>query len=230
MSLTSGRGPLSSDPAGMFSPPQNLPATYIEPFRRRVRGLVSGVAAVDSDAVMLVHRPGEPPCYAFPAFDVLSGPHTPLAELEGYVTVPWDAADTWLEEEEPVVMHPRNPYHRVDCLRSRRRLVVRCGSTTVVDTDRTVAVYETALEPRLYVAPGLVTGGRLAPSPTRTFCRYKGHAAYWNLLVGDAVVEDAAWSYEEPLAESAPIRGCLSFDETRVSVATDLPAPVPLRR
>lgn len=228
MSLTSGRGPLSSRPAGLFVPPVALPVSYIEPFRRRVRGLLGGATVVDSDSVVLVHRADQPPSYGFPAADVTVADKVPLPAIPGYVTVPWEAVDTWLEEEEPVPMHPRNPYHRVDCLQSRRRLRVEAGGAVVVDTERTVAVYETALDPRLYVSRALVAPGLLAPSPTRTYCRYKGEASYWNLAVGDVVLADAAWSYENALSESAPITGCVSFDETKVSVTTDLPAPAAL--
>ena len=44
--------------------------TYIEPFRRRVRAIKDGRTVVDSERVLLVHRPGRPPTYAFPAGDV----------------------------------------------------------------------------------------------------------------------------------------------------------------
>ena len=214
----------------MFFPPVPGPVTYVEPFRRRVRGLLAGTAVVDSDAVLLVHRPDQPPAYAFPDAAVDLDAKASLPDVNGYVIVPWDAVDAWLEEEEPVLMHPRNPYHRVDCLQSRRRLQVEAGGVVVVDTVQTVAVYETALEPRLYVSPQLVMGGGLESSPTRTYCRYKGEASYWNLVIGHLVVADAAWSYERPLAESAPILGLVSFDETRVSMAMDLPGPVALTR
>lgn len=228
MSLTSSRGPLASRPAGVFVPPLPHPVTYVEPFRRRVRGLLGGDAVVDSDDVVLVHRPDRPPEYAFPADHVRGVSAAALGEVDGYVTVAWDAVEVWMEEEEVVVMHPRNPYHRVDCLLSRRRLEVRSGDVTVVDTTRTVAVYETALEPRLYVRPDAVAGA-LEASPTVTWCRYKGRATYWNLVAGDVVVVDAAWSYPEPLAESAPIAGLVCFDETRVSVTTDLPPAAEVR-
>jgi uncharacterized protein (DUF427 family) len=34
----------------------------------------------------------------------------------------WDALDAWYEEDEEVFVHPRNPYARVDALRSTRRV------------------------------------------------------------------------------------------------------------
>ena len=124
---------------------------YIEPFRRRVRGFKDGRTAIDSERVLLVHRAGRPPVYALPAGDVTGVPAEAEPDSPGYVTVGLDAADAWFEEEEQVLGHPRNPYHRVDCLRSWRRLRVEAADVRLVDTTETLAVYETALEPRLYV-------------------------------------------------------------------------------
>ena len=198
---------------------------YIEPFRRRVRGAKDGQTVVDSERVLLVHRPGRPPAYAFPAGDVQRSRRRPEPDSPGYVTVGWDAADAWFEEDEQVFGHARNPYHRVDCLRSGRRLRVEAGGVTLVDTTETLAVYETALEPRLYVDPRLVRTDVLSRSATHTYCPYKGTASYWTARVGDAVLEDVAWSYEDPLPESTPLGRFLSFDETRVD-----PAARPARR
>ena len=111
--------------------------------------------------------------------------------------------------------HPRNPYHRVDSVRTRRRLRVEVGRRRLVDTTATTGVYETALAPRLYVARSEVRTDLLAPSRTTTYCPYKGTASYWDVVVGEHVVADAAWSYEDPLPESEPIRGLLSFDESQ---------------
>ncbi len=85
-------------------------------------------------------------------------------------------------------------------------------------------MFETALEPRLYVHPDQVRTDLLEQSDTQTYCPYKGTASYWSARIGDALVRDVAWSYEDPLPESAPLGRFLSFDETRVSVAHDLPA------
>ncbi len=224
MSLTSGRGPLSRNPAGRLVPPITGTAVYLEPHRRRVRAVDGGRVVADSEAVLLVHRPGHAPEYAFPSGDVRATVSTPLPEAEGYVTIPWDSATDWYEEEERVFMHPRNPYHRVDCVRTTRKLRVEVEGSVIVDTSDTLALYETALEPRLYVSRERVLGDFLVPNPaTTTYCPYKGFASYWNAVVGTTVVENAAWSYEDPLPESEPIRGLVSFDDTKVSVLHDLP-------
>lgn len=181
---------------------------------------------IDSEAVLLVHRPGRPPCYAFPFGDVDAVPSSDQADVPGYVTVDWDAVDRWFEEEEQVFAHPKNPYHRVDCLRSVRRLRVRALGVVLVDTLDTLTVYETALEPRLYVDPAHVRTDLLARSDSSSYCAYKGTATYWNACIGDQVISDVAWSYEDPLPETTPLVHKLSFDETRVAVDQDLP-PAP---
>ena len=183
-----------------------------------------GVTVVDSERTLLVHRPGRPPTYAFPAGDVGDVPAQPDSDAPGYVAVAWDAVDAWFEEDEEVFGHPRNPYHRVDSLRSGRRLRVEAAGTTLVDTADTLVVYETALEPRLYVDPRFVRMDLLHNSATQTYCPYKGTATYWTARIGDAVLDDIAWSYEDPLPESLPLGHFLSFDDSRVTVVHDLPA------
>ena len=224
MSLSTGRGPLSGRPAGRFTAPVPEGVAYIEPFRRRVRGVKDGRTVVDSERVLLVHRAGRPPAYSFPEGDVIGVPAEADRDTPGYVVVPWDAADAWFEEDEQVLGHAKNPYHRVDCLRSGRRLRVEAAGVTLVDTTETLAVYETALEPRLYVDPRLVRTDVLALGATHTYCPYKGTASYWTARIGDVVLEDVAWSYEDPLPESTQLAHFLSFDETRVDVQHDLPA------
>ena len=222
MSLTTGRGPLGPNPAGRFTAPLPEGVVYVEPFRRRVRGVTGQGVLVDSERALLVHRPGEPPVYAFPVGDVHGLVAEPDPEAPGHVRVPWTAVDAWYEEEEQVFGHPRNPYHRVDCVRTDRRLRVDVSGVTLVHTTETVGVYETALEPKLYVARDQVRA-ELVPSPTRTYCPYQGTASYWSAVVGDATVADVAWSYDDPLPECLPIRALLGFDPARATVVADLP-------
>jgi len=224
VSLSTGRGPLSARPAGRFTAPVPAEVAYIEPFRRRVRGQKGGRTVIDSERVLLVHRPGRPPAYAFPDDDVHGPNAEPEPDTPGYVIVAWDAVDAWFEESEQVHGHPRNPYHRIDILHSERALRVDVGRITLVDTRDTLVVYETALEPKLYVDPRHVQMDALERSATTTYCPYKGTASYWSYRAGEDTVEDVAWSYEDPLPESVPLSGFLSFEESRVSLRHDLPA------
>lgn len=223
MSLVAGRGPLSQDPAGWFSPPLPVDVVYVEPHPRRVQAISKGHTVIDTERALMVHRRNRPLSYAFPVDEVRDLPNQPEPAAPGYVVVPWDAVDTWLEEGRTLVHYPPNPYHRVDCRPAKRSLKVAVAGTTLVDTEDTVIVFETALDPRLYVDPLFARTDLLCRTDTTTYCNYKGVATYWSAVVGDAVVEDVAWSYDDPLPESVPIKGYLSFDMSRADVDADLP-------
>jgi len=224
MSLVAGRGPFGQDPAGWFSPPVPSQPVYVEPHPRRIQALVNGQPVIDTERALMVHRLGHPLSYAFRADEVDGLPSEPVPEAPGFVRVPWDAVDAWIEEGRQLVHYPPNPYHRVDCRPTARGLRVSVHGVILVDTTDTVIVFETSLDPRLYVAPELVRMDLLRRSDTSSYCNYKGTATYWTAVVGDTVVEDVAWSYPEPLPETTQIEGFLSFDATRCDVIAELPA------
>jgi uncharacterized protein (DUF427 family) len=224
MSLVAGRGPLSKDPAGWFSPPLPDEVVFVEPHPRRVHAILDGQTVIDTERALLVHRRDHPLSYAFPEEVVGDLPCEPEPEAPGYVRVPWDSVDTWLEEGRRLVHYPPNPYHRVDCRPTHRRLRVAVDGATLVDTADTVIVFETALDPRLYVDPSAVHTDLLRRTDTSTYCNYKGYATYWAAVVGDSVVDDVAWSYDDPPPECLPIKGYLSFDAARAEVVAELPA------
>ena len=223
MSLTTGSGPLGREPAGRFSEPVPAGVVYVEPHPRRIQARLHGQTVIDTERALLVHRPGHTLTYAFEPADVGELPHEPEPDAPGYVTVPWEAVDTWFEEGRQLVHYPPNPYHRVDCRPTTRRLQVAVAGTTLVDTDDTVILFETSLAPRLYVAPERVRTDLLRTSDTRTYCNYKGWATYWSAVIGDTIVDDVAFSYEEPLPESSLIKGYFSFEPARADVSAELP-------
>jgi len=223
MTLTTPRAPLGRERAGWFSAPVPTDLVYVEPHPRRIQALRNGQVVIDTERALIVHRQGRPTTYAFRADDVGALPNEPEPEAPGYVVVPWGAVDQWIEEGRALVHYPPNPYHRVDCRPTRQRLRVEVAGSTLVDTDDTIILFETAIEPRLYVAPTLVRTDLLRQTATSTYCNYKGVATYWAAVVAGTVIDDVAWSYEDPLPESAQIRGYLSFDQTRADVLADLP-------
>src|ERR1044072_9268478 len=97
MSLVTGRGPLSKDPAGWFSPPLPDDVVFVEPHPRRAQALRDGAVVIDTGRALLVHRAGRPLQFAFPPDVVGALPQELVVEAPGYVHVPWDAVDTWVE-------------------------------------------------------------------------------------------------------------------------------------
>ncbi|MDT5014470.1 MAG: hypothetical protein QOD39_630 [Mycobacterium sp.] len=223
MSLVAGRGPLSKDPAGWFAPALPDEVVFVEPHPRRVQALRDGRTVIDTERALMVHRRDSPLSYAFPAEEIADLPGEPVPEAPGFVRVPWDAVDTWLEEGRRLVHYPPNPYHRVDCRPTSRRLRVTVAGAVVVDTTDTVIVFETSVEPRLYVAPSLVHTNSLQRSQTTSYCNYKGYATYWSAVIGGTVVDDVAWSYQDPPPETQPIKGYFSFDTAHAQVVAQLP-------
>jgi uncharacterized protein (DUF427 family) len=224
MSLTLGYGPFGANPAGWASPALAPGGTvFVEPHPRRIRAELAGRGVIDTERALLVHRPGRVLAYAFPESEVGDLPSEPAPESPGFVLVPWEAVDAWYEEGRRLVAYPPNPYHRVDCRPTRRRLRAEVNGTILVDTDDTLILFETSLEPRLYVEPGHVRTDLLRRSETRTWCNYKGWSTYWAAVVGGTVVDDVAWSYEDPLPESAPLAGLLSFDGAKLDLHAELP-------
>ncbi len=226
MSLATPRGPLGGPGrAGWFSSPVPDHLTYVEPHPRRIRAIVGGRVVIDTERALLVHRPKHFLAYAFPPDEVDETlPRTAEPDAPGFVCVPWEAVDEWYEEGRRIVSsYPPNPYHRADCRPTTRRLRVEAAGIELVDTEDTVIVFETTLDPCLYVDPVHVRTDLLRRTDTISWCNYKGVATYWAAVVGDTAIDDVAWSYDDPLAESALIAGFLSFDPEKVQVVADLP-------
>jgi uncharacterized protein (DUF427 family) len=141
-------------------------------------------------------------------------------DLAGYVALDFAAFDAWFEEDDPVVAHPRDPYHRVDVRRSSRTVTMRLGGVTVAETTRARLVFETSLPMRFYV-PRDDFRVALRPSQHRTYCPYKGEASYWSFDTADQPREDLVWSYEEPLEDMPAIRGLIGFWHEQFEAVVD---------
>jgi uncharacterized protein (DUF427 family) len=148
-------------------------------------------------------------------------PDSPLGGLRGLVRLEWAAMSEWLEEDEPVYTHPRDPYTRVDILASSRQVRVELDGVTVASSSQPRILFETGLPPRYYLP---LTGLRmdlLRPSGTQTQCPYKGTASYWSVDTGYAIHEDVVWMYRTPLPESQKIAGLACFYDERVDMFID---------
>ena len=147
--------------------------------------------------------------WAYP--DPLDAAPEGLADLVCLDHRPAAAVGTWFEEEQPVVGHPRDPYHRVDTRESSDEVVVRVHGTEVARSTAPVKLFETGLPPRWYLPRAHVDAAVLRPSTTSTHCPYKGTAAYHSVVVDGGTVADAAWSYPAPLAEALQVANLLCF-------------------
>ena len=148
-------------------------------------------------------------------------PDSPLESLRDLVRFDWAAMDEWLEEDEPVYTHPRDPYTRVDILASSRHVRVEVDGVTLAESAAPRILFETGLPPRYYLPLPDVRMELLRPSDTRTHCPYKGTAGYWSVDTGDSVHPDIVWIYRTPLPESQKIAGLACFYNEKVDLYVD---------
>ena len=125
--------------------------------------------------------------------------------------------------------HPHDPFDRIDCLRSSRRVTLRADGQVLADSDRVTLLFETPLTVRYYFPREDVVSELLEPSSRHTVCAYKGQASYWSARLGERVLHDIAWSYEDPLHDALPVRELIAFFTERLDLTVDgvdLPRPV----
>lgn len=147
---------------------------------------------------------------------------SPIAGVTDTVRIEWSALDHWFEEDEEVFVHARNPYKRVDALRSNRAVRVELQGTVLAEAADCVMVFETGLPTRYYLDPANVRFTFLTPSATRTQCPYKGKTdGYWSAAVDGTSVPDVAWSYTYTTAAMTPIAGLIAFLNERVDIFID---------
>jgi uncharacterized protein (DUF427 family) len=139
------------------------------------------------------------------------------AELRDTVAFAWAAMDAFYEEDERILGHAADPYHRIDVRSASRHLVVRNGNGVIAETQKPLVLYESGFAPRWYVPREDVEPMALTSVEGRTFCPYKGLASYYDI----AEAHRAAWSYRSPFKEVGRIADLVSFEPDRVTVVLD---------
>ncbi|EIW83997.1 DUF427-domain-containing protein [Coniophora puteana RWD-64-598 SS2] len=217
---------------------------------KRVRVLFHGQYIVDTTKAKLVWEKPFYPTYFFPIselssdllhrsadaehggveYDLVVGRHIiPRAvvvynegELKGLLKILFGAADAWLEEDERIYVHPKDPYKRVDVLQSSRHVVVKLNGVELANTRRPRLLFETGLRVRTYIPLTDVRVDFLRPSNTVTACPYKGEANYYNVeLPNGETSKDIVWYYRVAQLECAQITGFVAFYDEKVEVWVD---------
>ncbi|MGW0626382.1 DUF427 domain-containing protein [Streptomyces sp. NPDC002758] len=139
------------------------------------------------------------------------------ADLQGRIAFAWRAMDAFYEEDERILGHAADPYHRIDIRETSRTLEVRLGDTVVARSEHPVVLYESGFAPRWYVPRADIDEARLKPVEGQTFCPYKGLCDYYD--IGDA--HRAAWSYHAAYREVGRIGDLVSFEPDEIEVHLD---------
>jgi uncharacterized protein (DUF427 family) len=148
-------------------------------------------------------------------------PASPARQLNDAVRFDWNAMSEWLEEDEPIYTHARDPHTRVDILSSSRHVRIEIDGVTVADSHSPRILFETGLPPRYYLPLTDLRTELLRPSDSQSQCPYKGTAAYWSVDTGTDLHEDVVWIYRTPLPESQKVAGLACFYDEKVDVFVD---------
>jgi class 3 adenylate cyclase/uncharacterized protein (DUF427 family) len=95
---------------------------------------------------------------------------------------------------------------KVDC-----KVSIEFNGVAIAESDNALLYRESRLSPVYYFPREDVRMDLLRRTRHRSHCPFKGNASYWSVNVGDKEVENAVWSYENPLNEAVPIKGYLAF-------------------
>lgn len=142
-------------------------------------------------------------------------PHA--AVLDGRLAFAWRAMDAFYEEDERIVGHAADAYHRIDIRSTSRHLIVRDGEQVIADTQAPLALYESGFAPRWYVPREDVDESALTLVDTETFCPYKGICSYYD--IGGR--KRAAWSYLNAWREVVRVTNLVSFEPDKIDVYLD---------
>jgi uncharacterized protein (DUF427 family) len=217
--LLHGEPVADSDEVRLLHPPGRTP-TYLFP-RQHVRTELFEPSQ---------RRQSDPGMGPRTYWTLQAGPHTApdaayaweqppqsASAIAGLIAFDWDSVSVF-EEDEEVFVHPRDPYTRIDVLRSSRRVRVVVAGTVVADSARPRMLLESGLPVRWYLPREDVRTDLLQPSYTTTRCPYKGIAHYWSLRLGDRYDKDLVWTYPEPFHDAEAVRGLLCFPQERVQL------------
>jgi uncharacterized protein (DUF427 family) len=196
-----------------YFPPEDVRSDLLEPTDKHTHCPKKGDASYYT--VRVGDRESKDAAWYYP--EPLDG----VVPIRDMIAFYWDRIDTWMEEDEEIIGHPRDPYHRIDLRATARHVRVSLEGQLLAETTRAVALFESNLPARWYI-PREDVVAELEPSDTTTICPYKGHASYHSVrLGGGELVEDLIWYYADPFPEASPIAGMLSFYNEKVDLELD---------
>jgi uncharacterized protein (DUF427 family) len=196
-----------------YFPPDDVRTDLFEPTERHTKCPIKGEASYYS--IRVGEREVKNGAWYYPE------PIEGAAQIAGMIAFYWDRVDRWLEEDEEILVHPRDPYHRIDVLPSSRHVRISLEGELLAESTRPIALFESNLPSRWYL-PREDVVAELEPTETVTHCGYKGQASYYAVRLGSGdTVPDLVWTYTDPFPEAARIQNHFCFFNERVDIELD---------
>ena len=97
-------------------------------------------------------------------------------------------------------------------------VTVMVGGMSLGGSRKALELKEDGYQPVLYLPREDIDMSRLVRTERVTTCPWKGQASYYSIRTDGEVLENAVWTYEDPLPEVARIARHLAFYPARVTV------------
>ena len=97
---------------------------------------------------------------------------------------------------------------------------IRAGGAVIAETTSALVLHEDGHAPVYYLPHEDAGVEFLDRSDLVTHCPLKGDATHYHLVTKSGTIENAAWSYESPIADVAEIAGYVAFYGDKVTVST----------
>ena len=196
-----------------YFPPEDVRTDLFDPTERHTKCPIKGEASYYS--IRVGEREVKNGAWYYPE------PIEGAEQIAGMIAFYWDRVDRWLEEDEEILVHPRDPYHRIDVLPSSRHVRISLEGELLAESTRPIALFESNLPSRWYL-PREDVLAELEPTETVTHCGYKGQASYYAVRLGSGdTVRDLVWTYTDPFPEAGRIQNLLCFFNERVDIELD---------
>ena len=82
--------------------------------------------------------------------------------------------------------------------RCSAHIMIQHCDLIIADTRESIRTLETSHPPSYYIPPCDIAPGVIRPAGGGSLCEWKGEAIYWDVVVGDRVLNGVGWSYPNP--------------------------------
>src|ERR1700736_3268896 len=116
-----------------YFPPEDVRSDLLESSERHTRCPKKGQASYHS--IRVGERFVKNGAWYYP--DPIDG----APPMKNLIAFYFNRMDAWFEEDEQILVHPRDPYHRVDMIPTSRRIRVSLDGRPLAETTRAIALF-----------------------------------------------------------------------------------------
>ena len=133
-------------------------------------------------------------------------------DISGLLAFYWNKLDNWYEEAEEIFSHPRDPYVRLDVIKSSRNIKILLDDKVILSTNRSFILFETNKNPKYFFSINEIEA-ELVFSETIFRCPYKGISNYLSIKKNNKTFKDVIMQYTEPRPEVSALKNLACFEE-----------------